>query len=163
MSSIRRIVLTTAAAATLAAGLASPASAFPSGNYVATLTSADLVVKVFGITVATCTDSTLSGAFSGGGYSVTSATISGCGVAVTPSNTPWTGTTPAAPTKATLSNFQVSTSTPACTYGGPGAALEGLVVDSDTISFNDSVSKTGGGLSCPGSVQVIASYDYAPA
>ncbi|MGI5328550.1 hypothetical protein [Actinomadura nitritigenes] len=147
-SALAAATLTVTAAATPA--LASAPTAF-------TATLDGTVVINAGIP-ATCTGSTLSGTIEADGtLTVTSATVDGCGVPVTPENLPWSGSLSNG--VATFNGFTMSAI--GCTYRGDltgtytGTGLPG------TATFTDQpVARTSGFL-CPSSVTVSATYDFA--
>lgn len=151
------IASTTAAAALTVAVTATPAMAWTAGDFTATL-NGTMVIDA-GI-AAECTGSTLSGTIdANGNLTITSASVSGCGVTVTPNNLPWSGSLNNG--VASLNGFSMSAI--GCTYGGN---LTGSFSGTDlpvTATFADqTVNKTSGWL-CPGSATVTATYDFAAA
>ncbi|TDB96618.1 hypothetical protein [Actinomadura sp. 7K534] len=149
---------TTAAAAVTVAMTATPAMAWTAGNFTATL-NGTMVINA-GIP-AECTGSTLSGTIdANGNLTITSASVSGCGVTVTPNNLPWSGSLNNGVAK--LNGFSMSAI--GCTYGGN---LTGSFTGANnlpvTANFaNQTVNRTSGWL-CPGSATVTAKYNFAAA
>ncbi|NVI88732.1 hypothetical protein [Actinomadura sp. BRA 177] len=160
MSRIKKpaaIASITAAAAVAVAMTATPALAWTAGGFTATL-NGPMVINA-GVSVS-CTSSTLSGTIaSDGTLSITSASVGGCGVTVTPKNLPWSGKLDNG--AASINNFAMEAT--GCTYGGN---LNGSFTGTDlpvTATFaNQTVNKTSGWL-CPGSATVTATYDFAAA
>ncbi|MFG2090089.1 MULTISPECIES: hypothetical protein [unclassified Spirillospora] len=149
------VASTTAAAALAIAATATPAMAWTAGDFTATL-NGTMVIDA-GI-AAECTGSTLSGTIdSAGNLTITSASVSGCGVTVTPQGLPWSGSLDNG--VASINGFAMSAI--GCTYGGN---LSGGFTGTDlpvTVEFADqTVNKTSGWL-CPGSATVSATYDFA--
>ncbi|MEV5827656.1 hypothetical protein AB0L25_19005 [Spirillospora sp. NPDC052242] len=146
---------TTAAAALTVAMTATPALAWPAGNFTATL-DGDMIIDA-GI-AATCTDSTLSGTVAADGtLTVTSASVSGCGVTVTPVGLPWSGSLSGG--TASFSGFQMSAI--GCTFGGDIAGTySGGETFPVTAAFTEqTVDRTSGWL-CPSSATITASYTF---
>ncbi|MDL4819685.1 hypothetical protein [Actinomadura opuntiae] len=159
MSRIKKLaaIASTSAAATAVAvaATAAPALAWTAGPFTAKL-SGTMTINA-GIP-ASCTGSTLGGTITtAGALSVTSASITGCGVTVTPQNLPWSGSLSGG--NATLSGFSVSAV--GCTYGG---TIHGTYSGSTfpvTVSFtNQTVPKTSGFL-CPSSATLTAKYVFS--
>ncbi|TDD92152.1 hypothetical protein E1293_01160 [Actinomadura darangshiensis] len=146
-----------AATALTFAVTATPAMAWTAGDFTATLNG---TMTIDAGIPATCTGSTLSGTIAEDGtLSVTSASVSGCGVDVTPENLPWSGSL--AGGVATLSGFSMSAI--GCTFGG---SITGAYTGTDlpiTATFTEqTVNKTSGVL-CPSSATLTATYDFAAA
>ncbi|MEU8798680.1 hypothetical protein [Spirillospora sp. NPDC048819] len=151
------IASTTAAAALAVAVTATPALAWTAGNFTATL-NGNMVIDA-GI-AAECTDSTLTGTIdAAGNLTITDASVSGCGVTVTPEGLPWSGSLNNG--VASINGFSMSAI--GCTYGGN---ISGSFTGTDlpvTATFTEqTVAKTSGWL-CPGSATVTATYDFNPA
>ncbi|XRQ04366.1 hypothetical protein ACN3XK_48510 [Actinomadura welshii] len=148
---------TTAAAALAVAATATPAMAWTAGDFTATL-NGNMVIDA-GI-AAECTDSTLSGTIDAdGNLTITSASVSGCGVTVTPQGLPWSGSLDNG--VASLNGFSMSAI--GCTYGGDiTGGFTGTDLPVSATFTEQTVSKTGGWL-CPGSATVTATYDFAAA
>ncbi|WP_141577858.1 hypothetical protein [Actinomadura sp. WMMA1423] len=149
-------IATAAAAATATVALsASPALAVTPGTFTANL-NGTMTINA-GVT-ATCTSSTLKGSVASNGTSAsyTSATAGGCGVTVTPSGLPWSGSFSGGVAK--INSFKMSAI--GCTYSGN---LTGSYTGTNfplTVSFvNQTVTKTSG-LLCPSSATVTAKYNY---
>ncbi|MFA1544804.1 hypothetical protein [Actinomadura chokoriensis] len=148
-----------AAAATAVVGLsAAPALAgVTPGAFTATL-QGNMVINA-GVT-ANCTSSVLKGSVAADGTTTkyTSATAGGCGVTVTPSGLPWSGSINAGVVK--INGFKMSAI--GCTYGGnlTGSYTPTTANFPLTVTFtNQTVTKTSG-LLCPSSATVTATYKY---
>jgi hypothetical protein len=151
-------VASAASAAALAVGLtASPAMAWTEGPFTATLNG---TMTIDAGVAASCTGSTLSGTIAADGtLTVTSASVEGCGVTVTPENLPWSGSLNNG--VATFSGFSMSAI--GCTYGG---TLTGSFTGSDlpvSAAFVEQTVNKTSGLLCPSSATVTATYDFAAA
>ncbi|MGP4027012.1 hypothetical protein [Actinomadura sp. 3N407] len=151
-------IASTAAAAALAIGVtATPAMAWTAGDFTATL-NGNMTIDA-GI-AAECTDSTLTGTIdANGNLTITDASVSGCGVTVTPQGLPWDGSLNNG--VASINGFSMSAI--GCTYGGD---ISGSFTGTDlpvTATFTEqTVGKTSGWF-CPGSATVTAAYDFNPA
>jgi hypothetical protein len=133
---------------------AAPAMAWTNGTFSAS--SSSLVVKVSGSTVATCTGSTLSGTINtSGAFSVTSATATGCGVTVTPTGFPWSGSISGS--SASLSGFKMTAL--GCTYSGNLSGTATGSAPPSTVTFTDQ-PVSGSGFFCFSNVTVSASYVF---
>jgi hypothetical protein len=152
MSRTTKLAAVAAASAAAVAMTASPALAWTNGTFTANSTS--LVVKVSGSTVATCTGSVLKGTITAAGaIKVTSATATGCGVTVTPTGLPWSGSITS--TTAAINGFKMTAL--GCTYGGNLSGTSPGSTSPSTITFtNQAVSGTGG--LCFSNVTVSAKY-----
>ncbi|GGU91084.1 hypothetical protein GCM10010182_02330 [Actinomadura cremea] len=147
---------TTAAAALTVTMTATPALAWPAGNFTATL---DGTMVIDAGIPASCTDSTLSGTIAADGtLSVTSASVSGCGVTVTPVGLPWSGSLSGG--VASFDGFQMSAI--GCTFGGDiSGSYSGGETFPVTASFTEqTVDRTAGWL-CPSSATITASYTFS--
>ncbi|NKZ04712.1 hypothetical protein [Actinomadura latina] len=145
----------TAAAAVAVAMTATPALAWTAGGFTATLNG---TMTIDAGVSASCTSSTLSGTIaSDGTLSVTSASVGGCGVTVTPKNLPWSGKLDNG--VATINGFAMSAI--GCTYGGNlSGSFSGTDLPVSATFANQTVQKQSGWL-CPGSATVTATYDFA--
>lgn len=142
------IVATSAAAVALTAA---PAAAWTTAPF--TATSSNLVVKVGTSTVATCS-STLGGNMNASGaFTVTSATATGCGVGVTPTGLPWTGS--ATGGVATITAFKMTAL--GCTYTGNLTGTEAEPV----VTFTNQPVTGSGSFLCFNNVSVSATYTFA--
>ncbi|HLV72548.1 hypothetical protein FHX41_4513 [Actinomadura hallensis] len=148
---------TAAAAALTVAVTATPAMAWTPGEFTATL-NGKMIIDA-GIP-AECTGSTLSGTIDAdGNLTITAASVSGCGVTVTPNNLPWSGSLDGG--VASLNGFSMSAI--GCTYGGNlTGSFTGTDLPVSATFANQTVNKTDGWL-CPGSATVTATYDFAAA
>ncbi|WP_165958844.1 hypothetical protein [Actinomadura sp. KC345] len=148
---------TTAAAALTVAVTATPALAWTPGDFTATL-NGNMVIDA-GI-AAECTDSTLSGTIDAdGNLTITSASVSGCGVTVTPEGLPWSGSLSGG--VASFNGFSMSAV--GCTFGGD---ITGSFTGTDlpvTATFTEQTVNRTSGFLCPGSATVTATYDFAAA
>ncbi len=149
------IASASAAAALALAVTATPALAWTAGNFTATLNG---TMTIDAGVSASCTSSTLKGTIaSDGTLSITSATVDGCGVTVTPKALPWSGKLDNG--VATINGFAMDAI--GCTYGGN---LTGGFTGTDlpvTATFaNQTVNRTSG-LFCPASATITAKYDFA--
>lgn len=146
-----------AAAAITVAATATPALAWTAGDFTATL---DGTMVIDAGIPAECTGSTLSGSIDAdGNLTITDASVSGCGVTVTPQNLPWSGSLDGG--VATLSGFSMSAV--GCTFGG---TLTGSFTGTDlpvTAQFVEQTVNRTSGFLCPGSATVTATYDFNPA
>ncbi|GAA3231984.1 hypothetical protein [Actinocorallia longicatena] len=154
MHRIVKLAAIAAASTAAVAVTASPALAWTNGPYHAT-TSA-LVVKVSGSPVATCTGSVLSGTMTTAGtFTVTAASATGCGVTVTPTGFPWSGSFSGG--NATISNFKMSAL--GCTYAGSLSGPATGAMPPATVTFTDR-PVSGTGLFCFSNVTVSATYVF---
>jgi hypothetical protein len=146
-----------AAAALTVAVTATPALAWTAGDFTATLNG---TMTIDAGIPASCTGSTLSGTIAEDGtLSVTSATVEGCGVDVTPQDLPWSGSLNDG--VATISGFSVSAI--GCTYAG---SISGSFTGSDlpvSATFPPQTVDKTSGLLCPSSATITATYDFAQA
>lgn len=156
MSRMTKLAATVAASTAIVALTATPAMAWTDGTFSAAANANSLVVKTGGSTVATCSGSTLSGSMtSTGAFSVTSATATGCGVTVTPTGFPWSGSFTGGTT--TINGFKMSAV--GCTYSGN---LSGPYTGAEppaTVTFTDQ-PVTGSGFFCASNVTVSATYVF---
>jgi hypothetical protein len=155
---IAAIASTSAAATAIAvAATAAPALAWTAGPFTADLSG---TMTINAGVPASCTGSTLGGTIATDGtLSVTSASISGCGVDVTPQNLPWSGSLSGG--TATLSGFSVSAI--GCTYGGSitGSYSGGDTLPATVTFSNQTVQKTAGSFICPSSATLTATYVFS--
>lgn len=146
-----------AAAALTVAVTATPAMAWTAGDFTATLNG---TMTIDAGIPASCTSSTLSGTIAAdGALSITSASVGGCGVDVTPQNLPWSGSLNNG--VATISGFSMSAI--GCTYAG---SITGSFTGTDlpvTATFTEQTVNKTSGIFCPGSATVTAAYDFAQA
>ncbi|OLT23189.1 hypothetical protein BJF79_01875 [Actinomadura sp. CNU-125] len=151
---ITAIAATFAAAAFTVTATATPALAWTPGPFTATL-NGDVVIDA-GIP-ATCTDSTLSGTVdSDGDLTITAAGVDGCGVQVTPTGLPWTGSI--ADGTAVFTGFTMSAI--GCTYRGDLTGTYNATDIPGTASFTDQPATRTSGFLCPSSVTISAAYDF---
>ncbi|TDC82666.1 hypothetical protein [Actinomadura sp. 7K507] len=148
---------TTAAAALTVAVTATPAMAWTAGDFTATL-NGNMIIDA-GI-AAECTDSTLGGTIdANGNLTITSASVDGCGVGVTPEGLPWSGSLSNG--VATFTGFSMSAI--GCTFGGN---LTGSFTGTDlpvSATFTEQTVNKTSGFFCPSSATVTATYDFAAA
>ncbi|MFG2007191.1 hypothetical protein ACGFNU_49380 [Spirillospora sp. NPDC048911] len=108
----------------------------------------------------TCTSSTLTGTLDdvSGALSITTASVGGCGVTVTASNFPWTGSL--AGGNVTISGFRISAA--GCVYGGSLSGTYPVGPLPVTVSFKDApVSKISGSFLCPSTAKLTANYVFS--
>ncbi|MEU5878760.1 hypothetical protein [Spirillospora sp. NPDC047279] len=144
-----------AAAATVAVP-ATPAMAWTAGPVTANLSG---TMTINAGVAATCTSSTLGGTIAtNGALSITSASVGGCGVTVTPQALPWSGSLSGG--VATLSGFRMSAI--GCSYGG---SLTGSYSGADnlpvTVTFTNQTVNKVSGLFCPSSATITATYVFS--
>ncbi|RAY12637.1 hypothetical protein DPM19_23875 [Actinomadura craniellae] len=156
MSRATKLAVTAVIAAAAVAVPASPAMAWTAGPVSAAL-SGPMIIDA-GIP-ASCTSATYGGSITAAGdLTITSATAE-CGVAITPSQLPWSGSLTGG--VATISGYRVSGM--GCTYGG---SLVGSYVSEDesfpvTVTFTEqTVSRVSGHFLCPSSATITASYVF---
>ncbi|MBE1533129.1 hypothetical protein [Actinomadura algeriensis] len=149
------VVSTTAAAALTVAMTATPALAWPAGTFTATL---DGTMVIDAGIPASCTDSELSGTIATDGtLTVTDASVSGCGVTVTPQNLPWSGSLSGG--VATFNGFSMSAI--GCTFGGDlSGSYSGGETFPVTAAFTEQTVQRTSGFFCPSSATVTASYTF---
>jgi hypothetical protein len=151
-------IASASAAAALAVALtATPALAWTAGPFTADL---DGTMVIDAGIPASCTSSTLSGTVdAAGNLTITSASVGGCGVTVTPKNLPWSGKLD----NGTASIDGFSMSAIGCTYGGDiTGSFTGTDLPVSATFTEQTVAKTSGWL-CPGSATVTATYDFTAA
>jgi hypothetical protein len=154
MSRSAKLAAIAAASVAGVAMTASPALAWTNGTFTATTSS--LVVKVSGSPVATCTGSVLKGPINTAGvFTVTSATATGCGVTVTPTGFPWSGSFSGG--NATISGFKMTAV--GCTYSGSLSGPATGAAPPATVTFTDR-PVSGTGLFCFSNVTVSATYVF---
>lgn len=156
-SKLAALASASAAAALAVAVTATPALAWTAGPFTATL-NGTMVIDA-GIP-ASCTGSTLSGTIDADGdLTVTSASVEGCGVTVTPQNLPWSGKLD----NGTASFTGFSMSAIGCTFGGDiSGSFTGTDLPVSATFTEQTVAKTSG-FFCPGSATITATYDFAAA
>ncbi|MEO3781942.1 hypothetical protein ABGB12_01320 [Actinocorallia sp. B10E7] len=155
MSRTAKLAAIAAASAAAVAMTAAPAAAWPNAD-VSGVLSGNMVIDA-GVE-ATCTGSTLNGTIdSNGALTITSASVSGCGVTVTASNLPWSGSFSGS--TATINGFRMSAI--GCTYGGTlTGSLSGSTLPA-TVTFSDVTVNKISGFFCPGSATVSATYVFS--
>ncbi|MFA1544794.1 hypothetical protein [Actinomadura chokoriensis] len=155
---IAAVAASGAAAATAVVGLtAAPALAVTPGTFTATL-QGNMVINA-GVSV-TCTSSVLKGTVAADGTTTkyTSATAGGCGATVTPA-LPWSGSISGGVVK--INGFKMSAI--GCTYTGnlTGSYTPTTANFPLTVTFtNQPATKLSGGILCPATVKVTATYKY---
>ncbi|GAA4139433.1 hypothetical protein [Actinomadura keratinilytica] len=158
MSRVTKLAAITAVSAAAVALTATPAWAdnWTNGPFTATANSSSLVVKVGGTTVATCSGSTLTGNMTDtGAFSVTGATATGCGVTVTPTGFPWSGSFTSGTTQ--INGFKMSAL--GCTYTGNLSGSYTEPAPPAIVTFTDQ-PVTGSGLFCVSNVTVSVTYVF---
>ncbi|GAA4056266.1 MULTISPECIES: hypothetical protein [Actinomadura] len=155
VTKLAAITATSAAAVALTATAAS-ADSWTNGPFTAKANSNSLVVKVGGTTVATCSGSTLSGSMTNtGAFSVTGANATGCGVTVTPTGFPWSGSFTSGTTK--INGFKMTAL--GCTYTGNLSGPYTGTAPPATVTFTNQ-PVTGSGLLCASNVTVSVTYVF---
>ncbi|GAA2454833.1 hypothetical protein GCM10010191_87270 [Actinomadura vinacea] len=161
MSRVAKLAALAAVSTAAVTLTAAPALAWTNGTFTATANANSLVVRVNDTVVATCSGSTLRGSItSTGSFSVTSATATGCGVTVTPTGFPWSGSfTSSSPTSGTAAINGFKMTALGCTYTGNLSGPYTGAAPPATATFTR-VPVTGSGGLCFSNVNVSATYVF---